>query len=471
MSALVHENSVKIDVDEVRKSSEFIKENLIGHFVSWDAFRFCLELYSRALFKPVPIISPSLDFGVEDGFSTYFRHRDKPVINYGAELPSGANIESFGLNTSLHFDHFEQMIGMDLCQIPFPDNSFATIFCSHAMHLGQDLPRIFSEIMRVLAPGGTCTYACDLDEWLKYKTLVQWITPLVPTFTPHAKEHHLKLLEAANAVDVQYRTFFPAALKTVLIGFCNNMPAATRGQLASEIGQDGEIDKLVEIMDDVFCTLIETELSKPQGPEDAFHIFVSFKKPGSLPANLPVPVPVCALCHGAVAKAEISTTVCQSCGEQYSVHAGVPMMMRAVHPAYANDSAREEATSLSKAADQALTALLPRLQSGPFYLVYDGLTPVPGLKAPNILGAFMQHNKIAIAGVVALNVSSELNWKGHPIVQLQDLPKDCQCILFTADAAQADRWVVKMHVQGVTGKLFGLYWAPRQEPVLRIINI
>ncbi len=471
MSEVISLDGVVVAADAVRESAKFIRENFTGHFVSWDAFRFCLELYRRALFTPFPIISPSLEFGIEDGFASYFRHRDEQSIDFGAELPSGASLESFGISPSIHFDHFKNLIGMDLCAMPFADNTFASISISHALSSGQNLERLFSEILRVLAPGGGCTYACDIDQWLKFKELNRWLHEVNPKVSLYSKEYHLELLQRIGAVKIQYRTFFPAALESVLVGVMNTMPASFRTTLATEIGHGGEVDQLASMMDDVFCTLIEQELSRPVGPEDAFHIFVTFKKAGSLPLDLPVPLPVCAICHSQVSLADISSKVCVACGEHYSVHAGVPLMVRSDHPLYSNSNLREQAAGLAKAADSALTTVLPQLATGPFYVIYDGVSPVAGLKAPNILTSFLQFHEIAISGIIALNVASDLNFKGFPIVQLEDLPSDVKLVLFTADRHQPARWLAKLREHGVKGNFYAIHWDEGVIPSLKILAV
>ncbi len=166
---------IPIDLKEIRASANFINNELLGHFVSYDSFRFCLEIFHRVLFKSQPIVSPSLEIGIGDGFSSWFMHREKPNIDYGADMPFGATLESCGLNVPMKFDHFSKMIGMDMTAIPFPDQSFASIFSSHTMMYGQDLQMTFSEIMRVLSPGGTCAFCVDIEQWHQFKPLMDWI--------------------------------------------------------------------------------------------------------------------------------------------------------------------------------------------------------------------------------------------------------------------------------------------------------
>jgi len=467
MALDIAERAVPVDLSEIRQSERYISENLKGHFISWDCFRFCLEIYHRALFKPAAVVSPSLELGIGDGFSSWFMHRDKPEIDYGADLPFGATLESCGMNVAVEHEHYKQKIGMDMSEIPFPDNSFASIFSSHTMFYGQDLQKTFDEIMRVLAPGGKCVYACDLDEWFQYKSLIDWIREpdRIPSIKLYPKEHHIELLKKSGATNIQYRTFFQSSLEAVTQGLLNKMPAGIRGMLASESGKQTEIDEWAAMMYDIFCTIIEKELSAPNGPENAFNVFMTFEKPGVLPTDLPVPAPVCVVCHNTIESKSITQKAC-SCGESYAVHAGIPMMIRSNHPGYSPTPIRQKAAELSNRADRLLSQVLPKLAPGPYYVINGGASPVPGYTALSILAAAMQFTNQKIAGIVA-DLPLTKQWQGHPIVSTNAVPKSSHVVLFTASEGDCDHWVSTLKQDGFSGTVSCIAWSEQSEPTVK----
>jgi len=456
MSSITQKDGVTIAIDEIRQSAAFIQENLTGHYVSWDGFRFCLELYQRALLNSAAVVSPSLEIGMGDGFSSYFCHRDKPLFDFGSDWPSGISVESWAIGAPIQFDHYKKIIGMDMANMPFADNSFASIFSAHSMHSGQHLEKSLEEIFRVLAPGATCYLVCTLDTWIQFKLLMEWIRSVTPAITLHSKERHLELISKLGAVNIQHRTFMPAALASVLLGYCNHMPFLFRGTLSAEIGMNEEVDGLVEMMSDIFCTIIEKELALPQGPEDGFNIFISFQKPGTMPANLVMPAPLCTTCRGELVDRDISTKVCNSCGQSYFSYGAVPMLFGPGSLSAQSIIVREEAAAVSRTTDEELTRLLLPLKGKSYFILYDGHSTVPGCKAPGILVSCMQFNNVGIAGIIANNVETVRTWKNCAIIHLESVPDGAEYLLFTADVNQPERWAAKLRKEGKKGTLHAL---------------
>ena len=54
----------------------------------------------------------------------------------------------------LHIDGNTAMIGMDITEIGYPDNSFDSIVCNHVLEHIMDDHKALSELFRVLKPGG-----------------------------------------------------------------------------------------------------------------------------------------------------------------------------------------------------------------------------------------------------------------------------------------------------------------------------
>ena len=118
-------------------------------------FRYALALAQQVCFSKVPLTYPSLDIGVNDGSTAAIIHHGKGKVTWGGDMPEEATYESRGLFVSPEFDVYENLIGMDICNIPFPDNSFNTVVSTEVLFYGMDRSQALKELTRVLAPGGT----------------------------------------------------------------------------------------------------------------------------------------------------------------------------------------------------------------------------------------------------------------------------------------------------------------------------
>lgn len=434
----------------------------MGHFISYDPFRFCLELFHRALFKQQPIISPSLEIGIGDGFSSWFMHRNKPNIDYGADMPLGATLESQGMGVPLRFDHFNRMIGMDMADIPFADNSFATIFSSHTMFYGQDLPATFREIMRVLAPGGTCAYFVDIDEWYQYKPLIDWLSSpgMNPTVKFFPKDYYLKILEDCGAANIHCRTFFQSAVEAILQGFYISMSTLPNihGFLSHHMAHNPNAINIFDIMSEIFVTFIEKELALSNGPQEAFNICVSFQKPGTLPVDLSIPEPVCLACRNQDLQKNPISLTCSTCGLVYSVRAGIPMMIRENHPGYAPTALRQHAEQLFGSTDQLVHQLLQNIDKGPLYVVNEGQSPIGGYAASNILLAALNYQNRTLSGIYDPSISEETHWRGIPVVQAAQIISKPFSLLVFAQFNEHATIIHKLQQARIKGLLWLILW-------------
>jgi len=471
MESNYNQTNLNIAVEQVEKSASFIKEYLPDHVIRSDCFRYCFELYHQALFKNFPIVSPSLELGSLSGIESYLVHRDKPDFDFGTLMPSNASVESWGNTLPFHLNHYKEMIGMDYANIPFADNSFASVFSVHSLHFGQDLQSMINEIIRVLLPGGVYVCSTSLSEWYQFPSIVRWIEQGGMQFKFYSKEDYLNCIGTAGAVDIQYRTFFNSVLHSTVLVASHKIPSQIKSYILSEIGHGGEVDELYALLEDTFVTIIKRELTGGSGPEDGFYIFITFKKSGVLPVNPVMPQPICVRCRSQLSNKNLSSRLCLGCGAIYSVHGGVPMLIDPEHPTYAGSTIRQNAALLAEAADSQLTQLLPQLQNNSFYVLYDGQTPVPGLKPADILISFLRHYQIKIDGIVALVVSEKSSWKGYSVVQLGELPPRSKLLLLTAEREQIARWVNKLRDENLRVSLYGIFLAESAQADLQILEL
>lgn len=434
-SLLAAGDGVSVDVNEVRAAAKFIEENLPNHFVAQIPLRFALEIFHRALFGPVPILSPSLEIGIGDGFSSWFMHRGKPNFDYGADMPFGATLESCGMDVAIQFDRYNRMVGMDMTQIPFPDNSFATIMSSQTMAYGQDLVTTYSEIMRVLMPGGRCTFAVDIDEWMQFPSLVRQMRVGVPSFEVHSADYHIELLRNLGAVNITARPFFTATLEAVL-----------------QSGLHMPMDKLAVIRP-VLVTLIERELQRA-GPSAAFNVFVSFQKPGKAERVPSVPEPVCAACKGPLTARDGLRIQCEGCTRQYWVSCGVPILVVPDHPGYSPTPYRERAERLMQLAGKIVADLLDGLSDDTYYIFNDHEVLWTGHPAPRILlGAVLSKGR-SVGGILDASLRRDQAWHEIPIVHAEQIAEAPGALLGLTHAGGEQAFTQRVYASGVRGRLF-----------------
>lgn len=450
---------IHIDIDEVRVAADFIRSKMTGHFVSYDPFRFCLEIFHRVLFKSMLITSPSLEIGIGDGFSSWFMHRGKPNIDYGSDMPFGATLESCGMYVPMKFDHFNRMVAMDMTSIPFPDQSFATIFSSHTMMYGQDLQSTFREIMRVLAPGGSCAFCVDVDTWYKHKTLLGWLTDQMPSAQFFPKEHFLHLIEQEGAIEISYRTFFQSSLEAVLVGLSAALPTEMKSALSEEIYNDGSIARTIAVISNVLTDIIENELALPDGPQDAFNVFVTFKKPGKLPLNLEVADPVCPACHNNVIDVSPIKKTCMGCNESYLVQAGVPIMINPNHLGYSPTQNRQISEMISSITDIIVNNIAATMQADNFIVINDGSSPVPFNTTTNILFAAMNYQSKSVSGIYDPQLIPGTTWRGITVLGTDELMDRSKNFLVMAEEREWNNLVNKIMCSGINGTLWGILWS------------
>jgi sterol 24-C-methyltransferase len=124
----------------------------------------------------------------------------------------GLNIDSDQLNSARQFalgnglsEQCQFKFG-DLNEVPFsfPDRSFDALYQIQVFSLSKDLPTLFSELYRVLKPGGriACLDWVSLDQYnpknAKHVQLMKRIKPLIGAIGTHSVKEYVAMLQKAG---------------------------------------------------------------------------------------------------------------------------------------------------------------------------------------------------------------------------------------------------------------------------------
>ncbi len=116
-----------------------------------------VALYQRLL----PLKHPVLDVGCGDGFfarTTFGKGR----------IDVGLDMEGSRISESRTSGAYKKIVTYDGYTIPFPDRSFQTVVINSVLEHVDDVPRVMSEIRRVLRPGGMCVATVMAAPWERY---------------------------------------------------------------------------------------------------------------------------------------------------------------------------------------------------------------------------------------------------------------------------------------------------------------
>jgi 2-polyprenyl-3-methyl-5-hydroxy-6-metoxy-1,4-benzoquinol methylase len=95
-----------------------------------------------------------LDVGSSTGIiDNYLADYFAEVSGIDIDEPAMAHAQATFDKPNLHFSHGDAM------QLEYPENSLDVVICSHVYEHVPDASRMFSEILRVLKPGGFCYFS------------------------------------------------------------------------------------------------------------------------------------------------------------------------------------------------------------------------------------------------------------------------------------------------------------------------
>lgn len=288
-------------------------------------FRFALAVFQRVLMRNIQIQAPSLEIGMNDGSSAAIAHFGKPKFSYGADMPEENTYESMGLHVDPNFDVYENVIGMDAHEIPFPDGSFNTIVTNDMLSYGVDREKILQEMVRVLAPGGTIFLSETTGNINKYPYLLAELRRVVPTVDTldEPLSFYREKLSALGMVDIDGRTYFDHRLCAVIFSWL------LRGEVNSPIDERkaGFYNEGLRAL----ASILAAELAADDEGR-GWQVCMSCRKPGDL-RDLPIPMPICLKC-GTPLTITLNDCVCARCGAQYRNELGNPYVLSDYRKSY-----------------------------------------------------------------------------------------------------------------------------------------
>lgn len=115
-----------------------------------------VTLYQHVL----PLKHPVLDIGCGDGFFAR--------VTFGkGRIDTGVDLKESRMNEIVP-GTYKQCVSYDGYTLPFPNRSFQTVVVNSVLEHVDDLPRVVSEIARVLRPGGMCITTVMASPWEQY---------------------------------------------------------------------------------------------------------------------------------------------------------------------------------------------------------------------------------------------------------------------------------------------------------------
>ena len=207
----------RIDKLIVDEAAELIISRFRHSWAYFCQLRFALAVCQRAFMRTIQLRAPSLEIGINDGSSATIAHFGKPKFTYGGDMPEESTYESMGLHLDPNFDVYENVVGMDAHEMPFPVCSFNTIVTNDMLSYGLDRAKILREMVRVLAPGGTIFLSETSGNIRRYPYLLEALRKYVPTVDTldDPLAFYRGELEALSMVNVSGRTYFDHRLCAV----------------------------------------------------------------------------------------------------------------------------------------------------------------------------------------------------------------------------------------------------------------
>lgn len=392
-------------------------------------FRFALALGQRASFREVALDSPALDIGVNDGSTARIVHHGKPRLSWGGDMPEESTTESRGLFVSPDYNVYDDLIGMDACEIPFPDNSFATVVSTEVFFYGMDRTRLLSEIVRVLAPGGTLAFSESSPAIWNYPRLVRRLKEEIPAFNVPAdpRTFYRECLTSLGMREFFFRPYFDASVAALTLSTMYAWPPdASRQEYAQLIRSDAHYRSVHRDGLAAIASLMRREFEVDAGPASGWNVFVSCRKPGTLSASLPVPQPRCLFCGHERIDRTFERCVCTACGHVYQTRFGRSYLLRDPSTAYCPKPAERYAADWAERLEQRIASALDALsRNAPALLGPAKRVVLVGVDSSSEFTlAHLQRygagiHVDAVASLEQRSVGYEIG--GTPIVSLDDL--------------------------------------------------
>jgi SAM-dependent methyltransferase len=303
----------------VHEAADVIINNFEHAWAYYCQFRFGLAVYQRVLMRNIDLErGPSLEIGINDGSSASIAHFGKPKFTWGGDMPEENTYESMGLHIEPQFDMYENVIGLDAHQLPFPDNSFNVVVTNDMLGYGVNREKILDEMIRVLAPGGTLFLSEATAKLCQYPHQFEALKVYVPTaqFIHDPVGFYRDLMSRHGMQDIAGRTYFDHRLCTITYG--NLFRGETLNPVTPE--KKGFYNETLRAMADLLADDLE-------GPDTGggWQAYMTCRKPGMLERRQ-TPNPMCLECRGPLS-VTLRACRCENCGRSYRSDLGNPHVL------------------------------------------------------------------------------------------------------------------------------------------------
>lgn len=295
-------------------------------------WRIALEAVQSTLINGVELRRPSLEIGVSEGVASAIVHSGRRRLDWGGDMPRRSTFESFGLDVPPQYAVHDRLIGMDGTQIPFADGTFATVIASQVLDYGMDRRAIFSEMMRVLMPGGRLIVTALTPLIRRYPGSYRALASKVPGVRRlWSGDRYARTLRGLGAASVTVRPFIPEPVGAALISFLY-VAEILDDNPAAHIADKAWRDRIYAEGLEGLTAALEADVAGP-----AWFSFVTARKPGTLPRRRPTPEPVCLSCRGGAFESTLVSRTCRGCAKTYPTLFGVPMFLSDIRRTYSPD--------------------------------------------------------------------------------------------------------------------------------------
>lgn len=302
-----------------------------GTDIGRSLFRTCLESMHAHYMSRHALQSPSLELGVGDGSASMFINGyRRQNVSVGLDMPLGTTFETKGLWWHPVATHYQGFVGSTMENIPFSDETFASVYTSETMFYGMDLDVTAKEISRALKPGGKFYCFNATDQWYRFPALLAQLKANIPSFSIPSDDDFVALFERAGLSCTHRSCFFSPALEILL----QSVVDIGAGQLS----ETSLLDMPAEHLSQKLSVLAELLAHEHDLPGRGFHHFLVFEKPSAESGREsigraqtgfdPFDQLRCTACRASNLSLEPETLTCTACGTTFDVVCGVPMMIR-----------------------------------------------------------------------------------------------------------------------------------------------